>query len=158
MLDVGEKAPEFTLPNEKGEPVRLSDFRGKNVILFFYPKDMSPGCTREACAFRDAYSEFLKYDAVVIGINMDPPEKHGIFKERHNLPFILLSDLKGKVMKAYGVDKKFGLLIDRVTFIIDRNGVIRYVFKSQFRPKTHVKKALEALKRIEDDDDFHKDG
>lgn len=148
MVREGYKAPDFELPDDSGNLVRLSDFKGKNIVLFFYPKDMSPGCTREACTFRDYYEEFLKYDAVVIGVNMDPPETHKRFKEKYNLPFILLSDSDGRVMKMYGVEKRLGLLIDRITFVIDREGVIRYIFKSQFRPKKHVKKAIEVLKRL----------
>ncbi len=148
MVKIGDKAIDFELPDESGKIIRLSDFKGYNVILYFYPKDMSPGCTREACGFRDYYEEFLKHDAVVIGVSSDPPEKHRRFKEKYSLPFILLSDQNGEVMRKYGVHKRLGILTDRVTFVIDKQGIIRYIFKSQFRPKTHVKKALEILKKF----------
>jgi len=148
MLRVGDKAPDFTLLDEEGRTVRLSDFRGKNIVLFFYPKDMSPGCTREACTFRDYYNEFNNLNTVIIGVNMDPPSKHKKFKEMHNLPFILLSDPTGETIKRYGVGRWLGIILNRVTFIIDEEGIIRGIYKSQLMPKKHVMKALHTIREM----------
>jgi thioredoxin-dependent peroxiredoxin len=116
-VDAGSKAPNFTLPSQSGEMVSLKDFLGKKpVVLFFYPKDDTPGCTKEACAFRDDYEEFEKLDAEVIGISSDSVESHRSFAEKHFLPFTLLSDEGGKVRRLYGVPSTFGLFPGRVTY------------------------------------------
>lgn len=154
MVRVGEEAPDFELPDEDGVTIRLSDFKGKNIVLFFYPKDMSPGCTREACAFRDSIHEFNKLDTVVLGISRDPPEKHKIFRERYNLPYKLLSDIDGEVMKKYGVGKWLWIIPDRVTYVIDKEGIIRYIYKSQLFPTKHVEKALKFITEL--DSDIHR--
>ena len=103
MLEVGTKAPEFTLPDKDGNPVSLSDFAGKKVVLYFYPKDNTPGCTRQACAFAGAYEEFKTLDAVVIGVSKDSTASHQKFADKYNLPFILLSDPERQAIEAYGV-------------------------------------------------------
>lgn len=146
---VGDLAPDFTLPSQWGEMINLSDFRGKNcVVLYFYPKDETRGCTAEACAFRDSYEVFKEVGAEVIGISSDSIESHSKFALHHKLPFILLSDEGSKVRKLYGVSSTLKLIPGRWTYIIDKKGVIRYIFSSQFRPSKHVKEALQVLKDI----------
>jgi thioredoxin-dependent peroxiredoxin len=148
-VGVGSKAPDFTLPSQSGEMVSLKDFIGtKPVVLFFYPKDDTPGCTKQACAFRDDYEEFGKLDAEVIGISSDSVESHRRFASKHDLPFTLLSDEGGKVRKLYGVQNSFGLFPGRVTYVIDENGVVRHIFSSQLGVEKHVEEALQALQII----------
>jgi len=148
-VDAGSKAPNFTLPSQSGEMVSLKDFLGKKpVVLFFHPKDDTPGCTKEACAFRDDYEEFDKLDAEVIGISSDSVDSHRKFAARHDLPFTLLSDEGGKVRRLYGVPNSFGLFPGRVTYVIHKEGVVRHVFSSQLEAVRHVEEALEALKSI----------
>jgi peroxiredoxin Q/BCP len=145
-VGIGAKAPNFTLPSQSEEMVSLEDFIGtKPVVLFFYPKDDTPGCTKQACAFRDDYEEFGKLDAEVIGISSDSVESHGSFAARHALPFTLLSDEGGKVRKLYGVRNSFGLFPGRVTYVIDEEGVVRHVFSSQLGMEQHVEEALKRL-------------
>jgi|SRR5918997_136604 peroxiredoxin Q/BCP len=148
-VGVGSKAPDFTLPSQSGEMVSLRDFIGtKPVVLFFYPKDDTPGCTKQACAFRDDYEEFGKLDAEVIGISSDSVESHRRFASKHELPFTLFSDEGGKVRKLYGVQNSFGLFPGRVTYVIDENGVVRHIFSSQLGVEKHVEEALQALQII----------
>ena len=148
-VGVGSKAPDFILPSQSGEMVNLKDFLGKKpVVLFFYPKDDTPGCTKEACAFRDEYEAFGKLDAEVIGISSDSVESHKSFAERHSLLFPLLSDEGGKVRKLYGVPTTFGLFPGRVTYVIDAEGVVGHVFASQFGVEKHVEEAREALSSV----------
>ena len=150
-LQVGDKAPDFTLLKANGEPVSLSDFRGRaDVVLFFYPKDNSPACTAEACSFRDRYDVFRDAGAEVIGISADPAESHERFASRFRLPFLLLSDEGGLVRQRYGVAKTFGLFPGRCTYVIDRDGVVRHIFSSQFLPIKHVTEALSMLKSLRD--------
>jgi peroxiredoxin Q/BCP len=148
-VGVGSKAPDFTLPSQSGEMMSLKDFLGeKVVILYFYPKDDTPGCTKEACAFRDEHEEFGKLDAEVIGVSSDSVESHRRFAEKHDLSFTLLSDEGGKVRKLYGVPKTFGIFPGRVTYVIDEKGVIRHVFSSQIGAVKHVEGALKSLAAI----------
>ena len=140
-------APDFTLPSQAGEMVSLKDFSGrKPVVLFFYPKDDSPGCTKEVCAFRDNFEEFSKLDAQVIGISSDSVESHRRFAVGHDLSFPLLSDEGGNIRRLYGVPKTFGFFPGRVTYIIDKEGVVRHVFASQLSVERHVQEALAALR------------
>jgi peroxiredoxin Q/BCP len=149
QLQIGDKAPDFTLPKANGEPVRLSDFRGQaEVVLFFYPKDNSPACTAEACSFRDRYEVFRDAGAEVIGISIDSAESHKRFAARFRLPFMLLSDQGGVVRQRYGVTKTLGIFPGRSTFLIDREGIVRHIFSSQFLPTKHVTEALSVLKRL----------
>jgi peroxiredoxin Q/BCP len=149
-LGKGDRAPDFTLARPSGEQVSLSSFQGKkNVVLFFYPKDGSPVCTREACAFRDAHEVFNEAGAEVIGISADSPRSHEKFAVRHDLPFLLLSDPGGKVRKRFGVPASFGILPGRVTYVIDRDGIIRHRFSSQLRAMQHVEEALSVLKSLD---------
>lgn len=146
----GESAPDFQLPDAKGQPVRLSDFRGKKtVVLYFYPKDETPGCTAEACAFRDAYEDFTAAGAEVIGVSTDSTESHGKFAAHHRLPFVLLSDDRKEARRAYGIKATLGLIPGRTTFVIDRNGIVRLVFNSQFQAREHVERALALVKELE---------
>ena len=148
-VGVGSKAPDFTLPSQSGEMVSLKEFLDeKLVILYFYPKDDTPGCTKEACAFRDEHEEFGKLDAEVIGISSDSVESHRRFAEKHNLSFTLLSDEGGKVRRMYGVPNTFGIFPGRVTYVIDEAGVVRHVFSSQIGAVKHVEGALKSLAAI----------
>ena len=146
-VKVGSVAPDFTLPSQAGQMVSLEEFLGrKPVVLFFYPKDDSPGCTREVCAFRDYFEEFGKLDAEVIGISSDPIESHKRFAVEHDLSFTLLSDEGGSIRRLYGVPKTFGLFPGRVTYVIDKEGVVSHVFASQLSVERHVQEALTALR------------
>jgi peroxiredoxin Q/BCP len=148
-VSLGEKAPDFSLPNQDGEVVSLSDFYGvKNVVLFFYPKDFSPGCTVQACHFRDHYEDFIDYGAEVIGVSGDSVESHKKFLDEYLLPFQLLSDDGDRVRKGYGSTRGFGYLPGRYTFIIDKDGVVRHIFTSETNMKKHVDEALRVLRQI----------
>jgi peroxiredoxin Q/BCP len=129
--------------------VSLGDFLGKRpVVLFFYPKDETPGCTKEVCAFRDSFEELGKLDAEVIGVSSDFVDSHRGFAEKHNLPYTLLSDKGGKVRSLYGVPNTLGIFAGRVTYIIDGEGVVRNVFSSQVEVEKHVEEALKTLESI----------
>lgn len=148
-LAVGDKAPVFTLPTADGRLISLADYHGRQpVVIYFYPKDDTPGCTAEACAFRDQYEDFKQAGAEVIGISSDTPESHARFVSKYRLPFLLLSDHDGAVRKAYGVPATFGLLPGRVTFVVDREGIIRHLFSSQFRATKHVSEAIGVLRTL----------
>jgi peroxiredoxin Q/BCP len=149
-VKVGDEAPDFVLKAQGGENVRLSDFRGKrNVVLFFYPKDGSPGCTAEACKFRDSYESFKEFGAEVIGISSQSVESHGIFALNFGLPYTLVSDEGGKVRKAYGVRASFGIIPGRATYVIDKQGVVRHVFSSQMDVEKHIEESLRILRELE---------
>ena len=153
MLNIGEKAPDFTLPSQMGKEITLSNYFGKtNIVLYFYPKDETRGCTAQACSFRDNYEVFKTLGAEVIGISSDDVKSHQEFSSHHRLPFILLSDSEQKVRKLFGVSSTMGLIPGRVTFIIDKNGIIRHTFSSQFRPRKHIEEAISILKMIEKED------
>ena len=146
------KAPEFTLLNKDGAEIKLSDFYGKKVVLYFYPKDSTPGCTRQACAFASAYEQFKSKDIVVIGVSKDSIASHVKFAEKYNLPFILLSDPERKAIEAYGVwqEKKMcgkvGMGVVRTTFIIDENGNIEKIM-DKVKPDTNAQEILEYLQK-----------
>lgn len=150
MIAEGAKAPEFTLPDAEGKPVSLKDFRGKTVVLYFYPKDLTPGCTKEACDFRDAQARLRSRGAVVLGMSADPPKRHAKFRDKYNLNFPLLSDESKEVLKAYGVwgKKKFMgrefLGVKRATVVIDGKGVVRKVFP-EVKVEGHVEEVLKNL-------------
>jgi peroxiredoxin Q/BCP len=148
-VKAGTTAPDFALPDRMGKTVRLSDFRGKKaVVLYFYPKDDTPGCTKEACAFRDQYEDFQKSGAEVIGVSSDSEVAHEKFAAKYKLPFILLADRGGTVRKQYGILATLGVLPGRVTFVIDKQGVVRHTFNSQLQATRHVAEAIEALHKM----------
>jgi peroxiredoxin Q/BCP len=147
-VKVGDIAPDFTLPSQNGTLVSLKDFRGKPVVLYFYPKDDTPGCTAESCAFRDRYEVFQAAGAEIIGISSDSSESHQKFATKYQLPFTLLSDKGDKVRKLYGATTAFGFLPGRVTYVIDKDGVVRYIFDSMLNFQGHVESALKTLQRL----------
>ena len=150
MLNIHDKAPDFTLLDQRGNAVSLSDFRGRRVVLYFYPKDNTPGCTRQACAFAGAFAEFEERGVTVIGVSRDSVALHVKFAEKYNLPFILLADPEREAIEAYGVwqEKKlygkvsFGVV--RTTFIIDENGLIEKIMP-KVKPDTNAAEILESL-------------
>ena len=150
MLKEGTKAPAFTLPDESGNPVSLSNFTGKKVVVYFYPKDNTPGCTRQACAFAAAYEDFKKIDVAVIGISKDSQRSHTNFIKKYELPFILLSDPEREAIEAYDVwqeKKMYGktsMGVVRTTYIINEEGIIEKVFEKA-KPDTNAAEILEYL-------------
>ncbi len=147
-LRVGDFAPDFSLRDQHGELVRLSSFfQRKAVVLYFYPKDDTPGCIKEAKCFRDHYEEFTDLGAEVIGVSSDHTTSHMRFADRYKLPFTLLSDPDGKVRELYGVSRSLFVLPGRVTFVIDKEGIILHVFSSQFHAHKHVDEAIRILKK-----------
>lgn len=147
---VGDAAPDFTLPSQSGEPVSLSDYQGKRVVvLYFYPKDNTRGCTAEACAFRDSHEVFTEAGAEVIGVSSDSVASHEKFAGRHQLPFVLVSDQDGALRKRYGVPTALGVLPGRVTYVIDREGIVRHVFSSMMNIDKHVNDALAVVKQLQ---------
>jgi thioredoxin-dependent peroxiredoxin len=157
-LAVGDRAPDFTLPGSNQGTVTLSELTagktpgsagGRTVVIFFYPKDDTPGCTIEACGFRDEYYAFAQAGAEVIGISSDSVVSHDRFAQKHKLPMTLLSDADGKVRELYGVRASLGIMPGRATFVVDREGFVRHTFVSQLRFARHVKEALEVVRRLE---------
>jgi thioredoxin-dependent peroxiredoxin len=149
-IQVGDKAPDFTLPSQSGEPVRLHDRLGERVVvLYFYPRDETRGCTAEACAFRDSHEVFTDAGAEVIGVSSDSVDRHAAFAGRHNLPFTLLSDRGGAVRKSFGVPAVLGLVPGRVTYVIDREGMVRHVFNSMTNIDQHVNDALAVVRQLQ---------
>ncbi len=146
-IEIGDKAPDIALENQDGEKVRLADFAGKNIVLYFYPKDMTPGCTTEACDFRDHHDTFEAADTVIVGVSPDPVDKHQKFIDKYGLPFQLLADINHDMAEAYGVwklKKMFGKEFygnERSTFIIDKEGVVREVYR-KVKVEGHVEAAL----------------
>ena len=146
---VGDRAPDFTLQGPEGRPVSLRDYAGsKSVVIYFYPKDFTAGCTAETKAFGESYDAILDLGAEILGISSDSEESHGSFAQECGARFPLLADPGGKVREAYGAKSSFGLIPGRVTYVIDREGVVRHVFSSQLKPKQHIAEAMEALKSI----------
>lgn len=152
MLQPGQKAPEFSLFDQNGKEVRLSDFLGKQVVLYFYPKDNTPGCTKQACAFAAAYDDFRRQDIAVIGISKDSVASHGKFAEKFNLPFVLLADPERKAIESYGVwqEKKMcgkvSMGVVRTTFVIDEEGIIRHVMP-KVKPDTNAADVLAFIRK-----------
>jgi peroxiredoxin Q/BCP len=149
VLNLGDQAPDFTLPTDKGDTFHLAGQKGKPVVLYFYPKDDTPGCTAEACAFRDQYADFLDLGAVVVGVSSDSEASHQKFSQKYKLPFPLLADAGGQLRKQYEVPRAFlGLLPGRVTFVIDKDGKIAYIFNSMSGATDHVSKTKEVLRGL----------
>lgn len=150
-IKIGEVAPNFTLENQDGENVSLSDYKGQNIILYFYPKDMTPGCTTQACDFRDNYEQFKALDTVVLGVSPDPIERHTKFIAKHDLPFPLLADIENEVAVLYDtwkLKKMFGKEfygIERSTFIIDKSGVLQKEYR-KVKVKDHIEETLNFVK------------
>jgi thioredoxin-dependent peroxiredoxin len=148
-IQVGDCAPDFTVQSQTGQPVSLADYRGRSaVVLFFYPKDGTAVCTKEACSFRDAYEDFVQAGAVVIGVSSDSEESHRAFASGHRLPFVLLSDAEGSLRKVFGVPKTLGIMPGRVTYVIDKEGIVRHIFSSQFAADRHVSEALAVVRQL----------
>jgi peroxiredoxin Q/BCP len=148
-IRVGDRAPDFTATAQGGRQISLADYLGKKaVVLYFYPKDNTQVCTTQACSFRDAYEDFVKAGAEVIGVSSDDSESHSDFASRQRLPFVLVSDEDKSLRKAFGVPKTLGLLPGRVTYVIDREGIVRHIFNSQFNARRHVDEALETVRKL----------
>jgi thioredoxin-dependent peroxiredoxin len=148
-LRTGDKAPDFTLPDQAGRQVSLSDYLGdKVVVLYFYPKDNTRGCTAEACAFRDGYESFTDAGAEVIGVSSDSVDSHEKFAGKHELPFVLLADEDKAVRKQYGASS-LGVVPGRVTFVIGKDGVIRHTFSSMTNIGGHIDEALRVVKELQ---------
>ena len=150
-VKVGDKAPDFSLPSQMGDKLTLSEFIGKkNVVLYFYPKDETPGCIKEACTFRDSYEELANLGAEVLGVSGQSVESHKSFATHYGLPFVLLSDQDNAVRKLYGVPSSgLGLIPGRVTYIIDKQGIVRHIFNSQTQAPRHVAEAKRTLQELE---------
>lgn len=146
-LEVGQPAPDLELPSHKGGTIRLSSLRGKKVVLFFYPKDGSPGCKKEVCTFRDSYEVFRDEGAEVFGISGDSLDSHREFAESNRLQYHLLSDEGDEVREAFGASS-LGLP-GRVTYVIDKEGIVRHIFSSQLQPRKHIEEALKVLREME---------
>jgi peroxiredoxin Q/BCP len=145
----GDKAPEVTFTVHDGRQMSLSKFRGQPVVLFFYPADNTPICTREACSFRDAYRDFQQAGAVVIGVSGDTLSNHEHFVAVKQLPYLLASDADGTLRRAFGVRKRLGLLPGRITYVIDREGIVRDAYQALFLAKSHVENALRIVRQLE---------
>jgi peroxiredoxin Q/BCP len=151
MLEAGQPAPNFTLPDQRGTPVTLSKLKGTPVVLYFYPKDNTPGCTKEACGFRDSFADYKKAGATILGVSPDSSESHAKFAEKFDLPFPLLADPENKVCEAYGVWKEKNMYgrkymgVERTTFVIDRKGIVKKVFP-KVKVDGHPDAVLEAIK------------
>lgn len=148
MLPIGTQAPDFALEADTGVQLSLADLLTGPLVLYFYPQDETPGCTKEACTFRDHYEDFLSLGAKVVGVSSDPVETHRRFKARYKLPFLLLSDPGRKVARLYQVPLTLGIIPGRVTYVIAPDRIILYAFSSQFRPRLHVKKAKAIISNL----------
>lgn len=146
-LEVGDKLPSFSLKDQFGETFDINEFIGKKpLVIYFYPKDDTPGCTKEACSFRDSHEEFTDRNIKVIGISADDSESHKNFADKYNLPFTLLSDTENKVRKLFGVKSNiFGLIPGRVTYVINKAGEIIFIYDSQFKAESHIQESLKAI-------------
>jgi thioredoxin-dependent peroxiredoxin len=148
-IQIGDQVPDFTLSDQEGQTVRLSDlYTQKPVVLFFYPKDNTPGCTKEACGFRDSYTVFQDLGAEIVGISGDSTTSHQQFAQSYQLPFRLLSDIGNKIRKDFGVPSTLGLLPGRVSYVIDQQGKVRHIFNSQLNFQGHIDEAIQALKSL----------
>ena len=146
MLNQGDTIPNVTLVDGDGTSLALATLVDRPIVLYFYPKDETPGCIAEACSFRDEYEAFVDAGADVIGVSSDGTQSHARFREKHKLPFRLMSDPGGAARKAFGVPSTFGIIPGRATFVIARDGTILYSFNSQFAPHQHVQRALSAVR------------
>jgi len=148
-LEVGDKIPSFTLKDQNNNDYSIDSIVGKQaLVIYFYPKDDTPGCTKEACSFRDEFETFTNLNAKVIGISSDDVESHKEFAKKYNLPFTILADTNKDVRKMFGVPKYLGMIAGRVTYIIDKKGEILYVFNSMTNAEKHINEALKVLKKL----------
>jgi len=145
-IKVGDKIPTFALKDQNGDLFAVNDSVGKPMVIYFYPKDDTPGCVKEACKFRDEFEKFNDLGVLVIGISGDSVESHKKFEEKYNLPFTLLADEGNKIRKMFGVPKSLVFLPGRVTYVIDKSGIVQYVFNSQFGAEKHIENSLKILK------------
>lgn len=151
MIGVGDEAPDFEAPLGNGKTFRIKDFRGRrHLILYFFPKDFTPGCTKEACSFRDRRAEIAGLDAEVVGVSYDSAERHAEFAEKYSLPYPLVSDHDGRIAQKFGVQRLGGWLpAKRVTFVIDKNGVVRHVVRAELNIDLHIDEALAELQKLQ---------
>ena len=148
-IKVGDSVPSFKILNQEGVLIDIKQFLGEPLVIYFYPKDDTPGCTKEACAFRDEYHRFADAKVAVFGISEDSVASHKKFKIKYNLPFDLLYDENNKIRKDFGVPRDlFGLIPGRVTYIVDNQGFIRHIFNSQINMKKHVEESIRILKKL----------
>ncbi|MGV8945670.1 MAG: peroxiredoxin [Lutibacter sp.] len=147
-IEVGDNVPSFRLKDQNGKVFEVNNAIGKPMVIYFYPKDDTPGCTKEACKFRDDFELFSDLETLVIGISADSVASHKKFEQKYNLPFILLDDTENEVRRLFGVPKSILVLPGRVTYIIDKNGIVQYVFNSQFDAEKHIEIALQKLKEF----------
>lgn len=149
-IQIGDNCPAFSLPDSQGKQIDINEYLGQKIlVLFFYPKDDTPGCTKEACAFRDAYADFLDLGCEVIGISSDASQSHQAFQQKHQLPYPLLSDSQKKARQLFGVPASlFGLLPGRVTYVIGLDGKVAGIFNSQTNPVGHINEALKVAKSL----------
>ncbi len=146
-LKIGEYAPHFELPDKDGITHTLKEYLGNPIVLYFYPKNDLPGCTKEACSFRDQYADFLDEDVQVIGVSSDSMNSHSEFSKKYNLPFVLLSDKGGKVRKRFKAFSMLGLFPARITYVIDRQGKVQFVYQGLLKAEKHVSEALEKIQK-----------
>jgi peroxiredoxin Q/BCP len=152
LLRSGDPAPDFAATAHNGREIRLADYQGKSaVVLYFYPRDGSALCTKQACGFRDAYEEFSDLGTVVIGVSGDPLQRHREFAAGRALPFLLVSDRDGALRKAYRVPKMLGIVPGRVTYVIDKQGIVRHVFSALFSAEKHIAEALKIVRELVDE-------
>lgn len=150
-LNIGEKLPTFELLDQKGQKINSESLLGQPLVLYFYPKDDTPGCTAEACSFRDNFEDFIAEGARVVGVSADSPEAHAKFAAKHRLPFTLLSDKGNTLRKQFGVPSSFlGLIPGRVTYVFDSQGKLVHEFNAQFRAEQHISEALAQLKKLKE--------
>ena len=147
-IEVGDMVPSFSLKDQNGKLVTINNLINKPMVIYFYPKDDTPGCIKEACKFRDDFESFVSEGAIVIGISSDDVASHKKFEEKYNLPFTLLADTKNEIRRLFGVPKSIILLPGRVTYVVDENGIVQYIFNSQFNAEKHVENSLKKLNEL----------
>ncbi|WP_372794940.1 peroxiredoxin [Lutibacter sp.] len=147
-IKVGDKVPSFKLKDQNGNLFTVNNTTGKPMVIYFYPKDDTSGCTKQACKFRDEFEQFKNIDAVIIGISSDSVESHKKFEEKYSLPFTLLADINNEVRKLFGVSKSMIFLPGRVTYVVDKDGIVQYIFNSQFGAEKHIENSLKTLKDL----------
>lgn len=147
-IQIGDTVPTFSLLDQNGKMIKIDSTLGKSMIIYFYPKDDTPGCTKEACKFRDEYENFTDLGAMVIGISADSVESHKNFEEKYNLPFTLLADTENNVRKLFGVPNNLFVIPGRVTYVVNNQGIVVHVFNSQLGAEKHISESLKKLKEI----------